>query len=116
MLLPVIGLCIGLALGFFCPGLIPAGLTQYAAVFVIVLLDSIIWAICSKIKGEFTNMEFVTMTLVNAVAAILVTYIGNLLGLELYLAAIIYFGVRMLQNITQIRRYLLKNYKIKDKM
>jgi len=36
--------------------------------------------------------------------------LGDRLGLELYLAAVVVFGVRLFQNLGIIRRYLLKKY------
>ncbi|AEJ43153.1 protein of unknown function DUF1290 [Alicyclobacillus acidocaldarius subsp. acidocaldarius Tc-4-1] len=38
--------------------------------------------------------------------AALLAYIGNQLGVDLYLAAVVAFGVRLFQNIAVIRRHV----------
>jgi small basic protein len=45
-----------------------------------------------------------TGLLANALLAGLLTFIGDRLGVELYLAAIVAFGVRLFDNLARIRR------------
>jgi small basic protein len=46
--------------------------------------------------------------LINSLVAALLGYLGDQLGIDLYLAAVVVFGSRMYQNIAIIRRVLLK--------
>ncbi len=48
-----------------------------------------------------------TGLLSNMLLAGLLTFLGDRLGVDLYLAAIVAFGVRLFNNLAIIRRYLL---------
>jgi small basic protein len=50
---------------------------------------------------------FLSGLLVNTLVAGGLTYLGDKLGVELYFAAIVAFGVRIFDNIAVIRRHLL---------
>ena len=50
---------------------------------------------------------FLSGLLLNSLAAGALTYLGDRLGVDLYLAAIVAFGVRIFDNIAVIRRHLL---------
>ena len=45
--------------------------------------------------------------MVNTTVAVLLTFIGDRLGLDLYLVALITFGLRIFQNVALIRRHFL---------
>ena len=61
----------------------------------------------NRIKGEFKLGVFLSGTVGNAAIAVFLTWLGNKLGLPLYLAAVVVFGTRMFQNFAEIRRELL---------
>ena len=50
---------------------------------------------------------FLSGTIGNAAIAVFLTWLGQKLGLPLYLAAVLVFGTRMFQNFAEIRRELL---------
>jgi small basic protein len=60
-------------------------------------------------KRFMSTAKFLTVIL----AAILV-FIGELLSLDLYIAAIVVFGSRLFNNFAKIRRILLNSYKKED--
>jgi len=116
MWLPIVGFCVGAVLGIIVPQNIPAQYSQYVAVAIIAALDSVCGGINAKLKKTYDEKMFISGFICNAVVAAFITYLGNLLAVELYLAPILFFGARMLQNIAEIRRYLLKKFKINDTM
>ena len=60
-----------------------------------------------RVKGEFKLGVFLSGTIGNAAIAVFLTWLGQKLGLPLYLAAVLVFGTRMFQNFAEIRRELL---------
>ena len=116
MLFPLIGLCIGGIIGLLFPTHIPAEYSQYVAVAILASLDSVIGGLNAKLKGTYKEDIFISGFFTNAIFAAILTYIGKRLDLDLYLAAIVVFGTRLFQNVAEIRRYLLKNYKKKGKI
>jgi small basic protein len=61
----------------------------------------------SNIKKIFDIKVFVSGFFVNAILAMLLTYVGQKLNVDIYLAAIIVFVGRMFNNLGIIRRYYL---------
>ena len=116
MLLPLIGLCLGAIGGLLFPQHIPAAYSQFVAVAIIAAFDSSLGGFNAKLKGTYEEWIFISGFICNALFAVLLAWLGKMLGLDLYLAAILVFGSRMLQNIAEIRRYLLKNRIGKDKI
>src|SRR5438105_715656 len=98
---------LGIALGLNAPVQIPPGYARYTAVMILAALDSVLGAVKAWLNGNFENKVFISGLLVNSLAAGALTYLGDKLGVELYFAAIVAFGVRIFDNLAVIRRHLL---------
>ena len=107
MWLPLIGLLIGLILGSVLSITIPVEYTRYTAVAILAALDSVLGALRADLENKYDNLIFVSGFFVNALLAVLLTLLGDRLGVELYYAAIVAFGVRMFTNLAIIRRRLM---------
>lgn len=55
-------------------------------------------------------------TVGNTAIAAFLTWLGQKLGIPLYLAAVVVFGTRMFQNFAEIRRELLTSRQKRDKI
>lgn len=106
-MIELLGLAIGLFLGWLVPWTIPGAYTLYAATGLLAALDSVLGGVNARLKGAFRLSIFLSGLLGNALIAVLLTWVGNKLGLPLYLAAVVTFGTRMFQNFAEIRRQLL---------
>lgn len=109
-LLIVFGLLIGLLIGFSIPVLFPVIFAKYMSIAVLAALDSVFGGIRAYMEDGFDNTIFISGFVVNTILAAGLAYLGDLLGVELYLAAVVVFGARIFQNLGIIRRYLLKKY------
>ncbi|MDD3897908.1 MAG: small basic family protein [Syntrophomonadaceae bacterium] len=109
-LLIIFSLLIGLAIGFQMPVLLPLLYAKYLSIAILAALDSVFGGIRGYMEDGFDTTIFVSGFIVNALLAAGLAYIGDKLGVELYLAAVIVFGVRIFQNLAIIRRYLVKKY------
>lgn len=103
-------LLIGLIIGFQMPVLLPVVYAKYMSIAVLAALDSVFGGIRAYMEDGFDNIIFVSGFIVNTLLAAGLAYLGDRLGVELYLAAVVVFGVRLFQNLGIIRRYLLKKY------
>lgn len=108
--LPVLGLLVGVALGMVFSLTIPAQYSRYTAMALLAALDSVLGAARAELAGEFDHRIFLTGFFVNIFLAGILTFLGDRLGVELYLAAIVAFGVRMFNNLAIIRRQLLERW------
>ncbi len=109
----IIAVLTGVLLGLLLPYNLSADTLPYVAVAIIAALDSVFGGLVAYFNKKF-NMNVFLMGLVsNAILAIFLTYIGNLLGISLNFAVIIVFGVRMFNNLTGIRRVVFDVYFVK---
>ena len=105
----LIGCIIGAIAGMNAP-LIPYTYSGYLAIAIIAALDSVFGGITSVLKGNFDLKIFVTGFFGNAILSILLTYLGQKLNVDIYLAAIVVFLGRMFTNLSIIRRYYLDKW------
>lgn len=101
---------LGIALGIIIPYNLTSDTLPYVAVAIIAALDSVFGAIVAYFNKKFNMNIFVTGLVTNAILAVLITLMGNLLGISLYFAAIVVFGVRIFNNMATIRRTTLDIY------
>ena len=108
-LLVIFCLLLGLFIGFQIPVFLPVVYSKYMSIAILAALDSVFGGIRAYMEDVFDNVVFVSGFFVNILLAAGLAYLGDRLGVELYLAAVVAFGVRIFQNLAIIRRYLLKN-------
>jgi small basic protein len=101
---------VGLAIGFQFPVLVPAIYAKYMSIAVLAALDSVLGGLRAYMEDSFDTVIFISGFFVNMALAAGLAYMGDSLGVELYLAAVIVFGVRLFNNLGIIRRYLLKKH------
>jgi len=116
MLIVLIGLALGLILGFKSPLVVPVAYARYLSIALLATLDSVFGGVRASLEGKFDNTIFVTGFFSNAVLAALLTFIGDRLGVELYNAAVFAFGYRIFQNLGMSRMLLLKDVRIPDEV
>lgn len=112
----LIGCIIGAILGINAP-VIPYTYSGYLAISIVAALDSVFGGITSVLKGKFDLKIFVSGFFGNAILSILLTYLGERLNVDIYLAAIVVFVGRMFTNLGIIRRYYIDKWtdKLKEK-
>ncbi len=113
MWLPLLGLLLGIALGSALYVPIPGTFAKYLSVAVLAALDSVFGGLKSIIEDRFDSTILLTGFFTNALLAALLAYLGDRLGIDLYLAAVFAFGARIFQNLGIIRRGVLFNWKKK---
>jgi len=109
-LVVVFCLLLGLTIGFQIPVLLPMIYAKYMSIGILAAMDSVFGGIRAYMEDGFDNTIFVSGFIVNTFLAAGLAYIGDKLGVELYLAAVVVFGVRIFQNLAILRRYLVKKY------
>lgn len=112
MLIPVIGLFIGIAVGIFSGVVFPAGFSAYVAMGILACLDSVLGGVYANMRNDFQWKVFATGSVCNAILAIALIWLGNQLSIDLSIAAVVVYGSRMFNNFSKIRHLLLnKNEK-----
>lgn len=105
---PIVALIIGVIIGIFLPVQVTPFYARYIAIVILVALDTIFGGIRSILELKFDATIFLSGFFVNSLLGVVLIFIGDRLGVDLYLAAIVAFGVRIFQNLAVIRRYVIK--------
>ena len=103
MWLPLVGLLIGVVLGLLTDIKIPDQYANYLSIAVLAALDTLLGGIRAHLQNLYDNRVFVSGFFFNIFLAASLAFLGVHLGVDLYLAAIFAFGVRLFQNIAIIR-------------
>ncbi len=119
----IIGCIIGACIGMASP-VISYTYSSYLSIAIIAALDTVFGGIASVVRGNFDLKIFLSGFFGNSILSIALTYLGERLNVDIYLAAIVVFVGRMFTNLAIIRRYYIdkwinkiettKNKKISD--
>ncbi|MGE8204170.1 small basic family protein [Heyndrickxia sp. NPDC080065] len=115
MWLPIFGLLIGVILGLLTDIQVPDEYANYLSIAVLAALDTLFGGIRAHLQNIYETHVFVSGFFFNIILAASLAFLGVHLGVDLYLAAIFAFGVRLFQNIAVIRRILLVKWSLKGK-
>lgn len=105
----LIGCVLGAILGLNAP-VISYTYSGYLAIGIMAALDSVFGGIKSVIQKNFDLKIFVSGFFINAITAMLLTYLGSKLNVDIYLAAIVVFVGRIFTDMAIIRRYYIEKW------
>ena len=86
---------------------VPVQVADYLPLALLAGLDAIFGGIRAGLDRKFRSDVFLSGFLVNMVLAVLLGFIGDQIGVELYLAAVVTLGGRIFLNLSMIRRQIL---------
>ncbi|CAG9619798.1 small basic family protein [Sutcliffiella rhizosphaerae] len=112
MWLPLLGLIIGIVLGLYSEIRVPDEYSNYLSIAVLAALDTLFGGIRAHLQNNYDDKVFVSGFFFNILLAASLAFLGVHLGVDLYLAAVFAFGVRLFQNIAVIRRILLSKWSL----
>lgn len=105
-----LGIVLGIIIGLNTSWTIPIEYTKYTAVAIIGILDALFGAIRAEVtKDRYDALIFLTGLFFNIILALCITFLGEKLGLDLYLAATVVFTFRIFSNIGIARRAVMQN-------
>jgi small basic protein len=115
MWLPFLGLIIGILLGYFSNVSIPDAYSDYLSIAVLAAFDTLLGGIRAQLEHKYDNLVFVSGFFFNIFLAAGLAFLGVQLGVDLYLAAVFAFGVRLFNNIAIVRRIGITKYRERKK-
>lgn len=110
MWLPLMGLIVGVFLGLLTDIRIPEEYSNYLSIAVLAAFDTLFGGIRAHLQNIYDEKVFVSGFFFNIILAASLAFLGVHLGVDLYLAAVFAFGVRLFQNIAVIRRIILSKW------
>ena len=115
-LVPIVGLILGVYFGGFLNFTVPAGVVKYLSIGILASLDSVFGGIKALYEKKYDNLLMLSGFFANALLAAALTYIGDMLGIDLYYAAIFAFGVRLFGNLSMIRVHIITNMRERERI
>lgn len=98
---------IGVILGNLFPVTISPAASRYLSISLLAGLDSILGGARAYLQHQFDERVFFSGFFVNTVMAAFLVFFGDKMNVDLYLAAVVAFGVRLFQNLAIVRRILI---------
>jgi small basic protein len=108
MWLPIVGLLLGIGLGVVFSVSVPIEFARYTAIAMLAAADSVVGAWRAGLEDKYNNRIFLSGLVVNMLLAASLTFVGDRLGVDLYIAAVVVFGARLFNNLAIIRRHFIK--------
>ena len=105
--LPILGVLVGFLVIYFWNVPVPLELASYVALAALAGLDSIFGGVRAGLEGKFHSDIFITGFIFNMLLAVALAYLGDMIGVDLLLAAVVALGGRVFLNLSLIRRYWL---------
>ncbi|MCE5198354.1 small basic family protein [bacterium] len=117
MWLPLMGLAVGFMVTYWIvPIQLPSDWSAYLSLATLAGLDSIFGGIRAGIEGKFHDDIFLSGFAVNTILAAMLAFLGDQIGVDLFLAAVVVLGGRIFLNLSLIRRYWLTQTSMKKRM
>jgi small basic protein len=105
---------LGFAAVYFSNINVPLSAGQYLSLAALAGLDSLIGGVRGATEGKFKSNVFVSGFVVNTLLAVFLAYLGERLGQDLALAAVVALTGRIFLNLSIIRRHWLDNRGVGD--
>lgn len=107
-MVPFFGLLVGVIIGVLVKVPVPPWFARYLGIALLAALDSAFGGLRATLENNFNDKLFIGGFISNTLMAGFIVYLGDSLGVELYLAAVVAFGVRLFQNLALIRRHIFQ--------
>ena len=106
--IPLLGLLVGVGLGLIVKFDVPTSYARYLSIAVLAVLNSGLGGLRAFLGRSFALRVFLGGLLLNTALATLITFLGDRLGVNLYLAAAVALSVRVFHNLATLRRITVK--------
>ncbi len=111
MMVLVLALTLGITLGLLTNIMVPAAVLTYLGVSVLAAIDACLGGVRASLERTFDDKVFVSGFITNTLMAAFIVFVGDRIGVrELYLAAVVAFGIRLFDNLSTVRRLLFRRW------
>jgi small basic protein len=107
MAIPFAALVLGFLIVYFKAPAVPSNYADYVALAIVAGLDAFAGAGRNWLERRFDEAIFISGFFVNMLLAALLAYLGDKLGVNLYLAVVVALGIRIFNNLGHSRALLV---------
>lgn len=113
ILLPLASLAVGAIIGSILTVNASLGIAKYLSIAILAALDSVLGGARALLEDSFDSLIMLSGFFVNALLAMLLAFLGDQIGIDMFMAASICFALRIFSNLAFIRRDIISNYRLK---
>ncbi len=113
LLLPLGSLAVGAIIGSILTVNASLGIAKYLSIAILAALDSVLGGARALLEDSFDSLIMLSGFFVNALLAMLLAFLGDQIGIDMFMAASICFALRIFSNLAFIRRDIISNYRLK---
>lgn len=110
MIYVVVGVILGILAGLNLNLVYSTEYAVYISLAVLAIINTIFNMLTENLKGELTPIKSVIYLAGDLIFALLLGYVGEQLGLPIYLAAVFAFGNNIYQNLRSMTNFMLEKY------
>ncbi|MDH4387624.1 MAG: small basic family protein [Fimbriimonas sp.] len=107
ILVPIIALLLGAILALGLKVRVGDSMAQYLAVACLAGLDTVLGGMRSAYESKFQTDVFLSGFFANVLIAFFIAWLGDQIGINLYMVVALVMGMRIFTNLSLLRRYLL---------
>lgn len=104
---PVVAGVLGFAVVWFSKVTLPPGYAPYLSLAALAGLDAVCGGIRSGLEGKFSDDIFLSGFFINTVLSAFLAWLGDRIGVDMFLAAVVLLGGRVFLNLSLVRRFWL---------
>ncbi len=113
LILPLGSLAVGAIFGSILTVNASLGIAKYLSIAILAALDSVLGGARALLEYSFDSLIMLSGFFVNALLAMLLAFLGDQIGIDMFMAASICFALRIFSNLAFIRRDIISNYRLK---
>ncbi len=110
MIYVVAGIVLGVIAGFSLDLVYSPDYAVYISLVILAILNTILNMLSENINGELTAVKSGMFLVGDLAFALFLGYIGEQLGLPIYLAAVFAFGNNIYKNLSNISKFFVEKY------
>ncbi|MBQ2888747.1 MAG: DUF1290 domain-containing protein [Firmicutes bacterium] len=111
--MPVISLLVGAIIGSILTVNASLGIAKYLSIAILAAMDSVLGGARSLLENTYDGLIMLSGFITNALLAMALAFLGNQIGIDMFMAATICFALRIFSNLAFIRRDLITQYREK---
>lgn len=111
--LPLGSLAVGALIGSILTVNASLGIAKYLSIAILAALDSVLGGARALLEDSFDSLIMLSGFFVNALLAMLLAFLGDQIGIDMFMAASICFALRIFSNLAFIRRDIITQYRQK---
>lgn len=111
--MPVISLLAGAIIGSILTVNASLGIAKYLSIAILAAMDSVLGGARSLLEDTYDGLIMLSGFITNALLAMALAFLGNQIGIDMFMAATICFALRIFSNLAFIRRDIITQYREK---